>query len=220
MDKTGRKYHIGISLEEKEVSRFRKYARKGFSFVEYRPDPGDIEGIIAGLKSRRSGCEAAILLHGGESGSNEEETVKSISNTYSLLYDFANQFIIDINRQNFDYADDIIDALVGTRLCYDTYKPLLVHLSEGISGDCVDDILKSCRMSGVDGIITRDFKAVIGKVDRRYPVYAELQYATPNIVAEAISYGADAVLVQSYKPGYRFVKKCLKACGELTKNKI
>lgn len=219
MDKTGQKYRIGIFPEEMDVSHFRRYARKGFSFVEYKLDLNDIESIIAGLRGRRSECEVAILLYGGESGSNEEEMVKSISNTYSLLYDFADQFIIDINRLNFDYADDIIDALVGTRLCFDIYKPIFVHLSEGISEDCVDDILKSCRMSGVDGIITQHFKVILEKVDKRYPVYAELQYATPGIVAAALSNGADAVLVQSYKPGCRFVKKCLKACEELTKKK-
>lgn len=220
MDKTGQKYRIGIFPEEKDVSHFRRYARKGFSFVEYKLNLSDIDSIIASLRGRKSGCEAAILLHYGESGSNEEEIIKSISNVYSLLYDFADQFIIDISHQNFDYADDIIDTLVGIRLCYDTYKPLLVHIPEGISEDYVDDILKSCRMSGIDGVITQNFKMALEKVGSRYPVYAELQYATPEIVSEALINGADAVLVQSYKPSCHFTKKCLKACVELSKKKI
>ncbi|MCQ2175251.1 MAG: hypothetical protein MJY80_02685 [Bacteroidales bacterium] len=188
--------------------------------MEYKLNLSDIDSIIASLRGRKSGCEAAILLHYGESGSNEEEIIKSISNVYSLLYDFADQFIIDISHQNFDYADDIIDTLVGIRLCYDTYKPLLVHIPEGISEDYVDDILKSCRMSGIDGVITQNFKIALEKVGSRYPVYAELQYANPEIVSKALINGADAVLVHSYKPGCHFTKKCLKACVELSKKKI
>lgn len=220
MDKTGPKYKIGIFSTEKGIFHFRRYARRGFNFVGFTPELDNIGSTIDSLKGKKPGCDAAVILQYGESGVNEEEMVKLISDAYSLLYDFADQFIIKINQQNFDYADDIIDALVGIRLCYDSYKPLFVHLSKGIGGDCVDSVLKTCRMSGVDGVISQDYDVLLEKVGTRYPVCAELPYANPRIVSEAILKGTDAVIVQSYRPGCRFVKKCLKACEELSNNKI
>lgn len=220
MDKTGPKYSIGISTQEKDFSHFRKYARKGFSFVGFTPDLNDIRSVIDSLKEKKHGCGAAAVLHCDGSIAEEEEMIKIISTAYSLLYDFADQFIISINQQNSDYADEIIDALVGIRLSYDTYKPLSVHLSKGLSVNDIDRVLDSCRMSGVDGVISQDYDVILEKVGNRYPVCAELPYANPRIVAEAISKGADSVIVQSYKPGCRFVKKCLKACEELTKKAI
>ena len=216
MDKTGPKYSIGISTQEKDFSHFRKYARKGFSYVGFTPDLNDVRSVIDSLKGKKTGCDAAVVLRCNGSVVEEEEIIKIISAAYSLLYDFADQFIIDISQQNSDYADEIIDALVEIRLSYDTYKPLSVHLSKEIGENSVDRVLNSCRMSGIDGVISQDYDVILKKVGNRYPVCAELAYANPRIVAEAINKGADSVIVQSYKPGCRFVKKCLKACEELS----
>lgn len=218
MDKPGHNYKIGISVSGKDGWHYRKYKKKGFGIMEFYPETDDEGNIIANLKARKPGCDVAINLRVSP-GMDEEELSKSISSTYSLLYDFADIFTIDVTQKNFDYIEDIIDALVDFRLCYDTYKPLLVRLTNGLSEDCIDDMLKICRMSGIDGVIAQNYSTILEKVDRRYPVFAETTYANPRIVSEVFTSGAEAIIVHTYKPKCGFVRKSHKACESAVKPK-
>ena len=57
------------------------------------------------------------------------------------------------NLQDVSYLSDVVDPLLDLRICYDTYKPLLVKVSPDIQKEELDAILKYCMLSGVDGIV-------------------------------------------------------------------
>lgn len=92
----------------------------------------------------------------------DDDIVEDYKKAFSYLYDFVDMFSVNVSCPNVEglqhlqdvsYLSDIIDPLLELRVCYDTYKPLLVKVSPDIPREELDEILGYCMLSGVDGII-------------------------------------------------------------------
>lgn len=92
----------------------------------------------------------------------DEEVIRDYQTAFSLLYDFVDLFTVNISTPNADgivqvqdatALADIIDPLLETRLCYGTYKPIVIKVSPDLPFEQLDGMLDYCMLSGVDGII-------------------------------------------------------------------
>ncbi len=92
----------------------------------------------------------------------ESDIIADYTKAFSRLYDFVDMFTVNVscpnveglqNLQDVSYLSDVVDPLLDLRICYDTYKPLLVKVSPDIQKEELDAILKYCMLSGVDGIV-------------------------------------------------------------------
>ena len=104
---------------------------------------------------------AASIARNSTSAS-DEDTVADYKKAFSFLYDFVDMFTINVscpnvhglqNLQDVSYLSDVLDPLLDLRICYDVYKPILVKVSPDIPTGELDEILKYCMQSGVDGIV-------------------------------------------------------------------
>ncbi|MBO6172585.1 MAG: quinone-dependent dihydroorotate dehydrogenase [Bacteroidales bacterium] len=96
------------------------------------------------------------------SSASEADIVNDYKKAFSYLYDFVDMFTINVSCPNVEglqhlqdvsYLSDIVDPLLDLRVCYDTYKPLLVKVSPDIPHEELDEILNYCLISGIDGIV-------------------------------------------------------------------
>jgi dihydroorotate dehydrogenase len=92
----------------------------------------------------------------------DEDIISDYKTAFSRLYDFVDMFTVNVScpnvvglqgLQDVSYLSDVVDPLLDLRVCYDTYKPLLVKVSPDITLEELDEILAYCMLSGVDGIV-------------------------------------------------------------------
>lgn len=104
---------------------------------------------------------AASIAKNSTSAS-DADTIADYKKAFSFMYDFVDMFTINVscpnvhglqNLQDVSYLSDILDPLLELRICYDVYKPVLVKVSPDILVEELDEILKYCMQSGIDGIV-------------------------------------------------------------------
>ncbi|HAY17783.1 MAG TPA: quinone-dependent dihydroorotate dehydrogenase [Rikenellaceae bacterium] len=104
---------------------------------------------------------AASIAKNSTSAS-DEDIIADYKKAFSYMYDFVDMFTINVscpnvhglqNLQDVSYLSDILDPLLDLRICYDAYKPILVKVSPDIPAEELDEILKYCMQSGIDGIV-------------------------------------------------------------------
>jgi len=92
----------------------------------------------------------------------DNDIINDYTRAFSRLYDFVDMFTINVscpnveglqNLQDVSYLSDVVDPLLDLRICYDTYKPILVKVSPDLPREELDEILNYCMLSGVDGIV-------------------------------------------------------------------
>ena len=90
------------------------------------------------------------------------DIIEDYKKSFSHLYDFVDMFTVNVscpnveglqNLQDVSYLSDVLDPLLDLRICYDTYKPILLKVSPDIPREELDEILNYCMISGVDGIV-------------------------------------------------------------------
>jgi dihydroorotate dehydrogenase len=81
------------------------------------------------------------------SSASEADIVNDYKKAFSYLYDFVDMFTINVSCPNVEglqhlqdvsYLSDPVDPLLDLRVCYDTYKPLLVKVSPDIPHEELD----------------------------------------------------------------------------------
>ena len=172
----------------------------GYSFTGIIPN--DIGTVAARLSNRKSGIIAYVELKADDR--TEEQVRQHIVRTYSLLYDFADFFVVDINRQDGlnsmdDISDwkDILDELLELRLCYERYKPILLRISPDQPADLMLRILDFSLLSGIDGVIAPGVslvREVFRYTKGRLPVIGAGAITSPQDAAALLDAGA--VLVE------------------------
>ncbi len=172
----------------------------GYSFTGIIPN--DIGTVAARLSNRKSGIIAYVELKADDR--TEEQVRRHIVRTYSLLYDFADFFVVDINRQDGlnsmdDISDwkDILDELLELRLCYERYKPILLRISPDQPADLMHRILDFSLLSGIDGVIAPGVslvREVFRYTKGRLPVIGAGAITSPQDAAALLDAGA--VLVE------------------------
>lgn len=113
------------------------------------------------LKTRKPRTIIGGNISKGERTPNEDAG-KDYERSFSLLYDFADYFVINVScpnvknltdLQNVDSLSDIIDRLLTLRRYFDDYRPILLKISPDISTSQLDEILDLVLISGLDGIV-------------------------------------------------------------------
>jgi dihydroorotate dehydrogenase len=104
----------------------------------------------------------AASLAKGSNSKNDDAIINDYVTSFSLMYDFADMFVINISCPNVDgmlaledpsFLADVMDELIRQRLCYEKYKPLLIKISPDIPHAQLNEILDYCMLSRVDGIV-------------------------------------------------------------------
>lgn len=193
----------------------------GFAFTGIIPGTTPIPVIADRLASRKSGIIASVELKAEESDENQVQD--HLVRTYSLLYDFADYFIIDINRQSGlssldDLSDwtEILDELLSLRLCYERYKPILLRLSPSHSDEQMGRILDFSLLSGIDGLVAPGIskvRQVVTYTKGRIPVIGSGAITAPEDAIALLDAGATLIEVAQGIPskGYSTSKRILKA---------
>ncbi|MBR2228383.1 MAG: hypothetical protein IJ893_11020 [Bacteroidales bacterium] len=137
----------------------------GFSFTGIIPGETPVQTIAERLQGRNSPIIAAVELRAD--GATEEEAKKRVIRQFSLLYDFADYFVVDINRESGlssldDFSDwtELLDEMLNLRLCYERYKPILVRIAPGHAEEQMKRILDFCLLSALDGVVVPGIEKV------------------------------------------------------------
>lgn len=132
---------IGVgSGFDRDAELFDILSNFGFSFVEIGPmNDRKILQAIEKIKKRHS--ESMIL-----SVCISKDHLK----TFSLAYDFADMFVLDIPDTR---ITETLSLILDTRLTYETYKPVLVKITHDMCEKDLETIIDFCLMNGVDGAV-------------------------------------------------------------------
>lgn len=126
------------------------------------------EGISAAIlnikKARMQSpkCLIGINLAAYQNEIKDELIIRDFEDSFTLAYDFADYFVINIsnpnvdgirNLQNAQTLSEVMDPLLSIRLCEDVYKPILIKIGLDIPFEILDEMIDYCRLSGIDGIV-------------------------------------------------------------------
>ena len=138
-------------------------------------------------------------------GESEEAGKQALIRQFSLLYDFADYYVIDINRESGlssldDFSDwtDLLDELLSLRLYYERYKPILLRISPGHTEEDMMRILDFCLQSGFDGVVAPGISKVrfcAGYTKGRLPIIGSGAVSTTEEALGLLQAGATLVEV-------------------------
>ena len=123
------------------------------------------KGIFHAIEHIKKDAPRTILcasIAKNSSSAADEDIIADYKKAFSFMYDFVDMFTVNVSCPNVEglqhlqdvsYLSDIIDPLLDLRVCYDSYKPLLVKVSPDIPHEELDEILNYCMLSGIDGIV-------------------------------------------------------------------
>lgn len=120
-----------------------------------------VKNAVEALKKDRPKVIVSGNISKNTSSINEDAS-KDYESAFALLYDFVDMFTINIscpnvaglsNLQDISYLSDIVDKLLGLRMYYDQYRPILLKVSSDLSKSHIDEIIDYCLRSGIDGIV-------------------------------------------------------------------
>ena len=197
------RHPVGIApVLERQVELMDACEYIGFSFTGIIPGDMPAQTVAEYLQNRQSPIVAAVELRA--EGPSEEEAKQHLIRQFSLLYDFADYFVIDINRESGlssldDFSDwtELLDELLNLRLYYERYKPLLLRISPAHTEAQMERILDFCLLSGFDGVVapgvakvrfcaeyTRNHLPVIGAGAVSSPAEAQALLQTGAVLVE------------------------------------
>lgn len=92
----------------------------------------------------------------------DEKAGEDYEKSFAMLYDFVDMFVINIscpnveglvNLQDVTFLSDIMDNILDTRAGMEISKPILLKLSPDLPHEQLDEIVRYCLTSGIDGIV-------------------------------------------------------------------
>lgn len=138
-----------------------------------------------------------------------EDIVRDLTTAFSMMYDFADMFVIDTFRancdgavalQNIDILSEVFDSILDMRNCYDDPKPILARVLPTISRSVLAEILDYMRLNGLDGIVAgfNDYpldlvRDIAAMTKGRYPIIACGGIDTPKKAEEILDAGASLI---------------------------
>ena len=120
-----------------------------------------VKNAVEHLKRVRPEVIVAANISKNTSSINDD-AAKDYEQSFGLLYDFVDMFVVNIScpnvvgltsLQDISFLSDIMDRLLDLRRYFDTYRPILLKVSPDISREQLDDIIDYCLRSGIDGIV-------------------------------------------------------------------
>lgn len=176
----------------------------GFAFTGILPGRTDnLKTLADRLATRNPAFKVFIELRA--EGDSEERAKANLIRQYSLLYDFTDFFVIDLNRQSDlitfdDISDwtDIMDELLNLRLCYDRYVPILLRLPPEDDDNQSNRILDFCLLSGMDGVVAPGISRIRQAYEYtkgRLPIIGSGAVSSPQEAIDMLEAGASLVEV-------------------------
>ena len=216
------RHPVGLApVLERQVDLLDEIDSIGFSFTGIIPGETPIEVVAERLQGRTSPIIAAVELRA--EGESEEAAQDSMVRRFSLLYDFTDYFVIDINRESGlssldDFSDwtGLLDELLSLRLYYERYKPILLRIAPGHSEEQMTRILDFCLLSGFDGVVAPGIAKVrfcAEYTQKRLPIIGSGAITTPEEAIALLQAGASLVEVAQgiRNQGRQTAKRLLKA---------
>ena len=213
---------IGLApVLEQQVELLDACDSIGFSFTGFIPGDTPIQTIAECLQERRTPIVAALELRA--EGDSEELAKQALIRQFSLLYDFADFFVVDINRESGlssldDFSDwiPLLDELVSLRLYYEKYKPIVLRLSPGHTEEQMKRILDFCLQSNFDGVVVPGIAKVkfcTEYTQNRIPIIGSGAVSTPEEALGLLQAGASLIEVAQgiRNKGLQTAKLLLKA---------
>ena len=199
----------------------------GYSFSGVIPGDMPVQTVAECLQGRKSAIVTAVELRAD--GPSEEEAMQQLVRQFSLLYDFTDFFVIDINRESGlssldDFSDwtPLLDELLSLRLYNEHYKPILLRISPGHSEEQMARIMDFCLLSGFDGVVAPGVSKVRYCVEysqHLIPVIGSGAVTSPEEALALLGAGATLIEVAQgirNKPR-QTVKRLLKAIDQSSK---
>jgi dihydroorotate dehydrogenase len=117
------------------------------------------------MVERLKGKRKKIII-GGNIGKNSQTTNENAANDYEIcfekLYGYLDYFVINVSCPNIGNLTElqdvrhlkvILERLMKIRKEKKDYKPVLLKISPDLDDKELDDIIKICENSGIDGIV-------------------------------------------------------------------
>lgn len=120
-----------------------------------------VRNAVEHLKKERPEVIVAANISKNTSSINED-AAKDYEQSFALLYDFVDMFVINVScpnvvgltaLQDVSFLSDIVDRLLDLRMYYDNVRPILLKVSPDLPHPQLDDIIDYCLRSGIDGIV-------------------------------------------------------------------
>ncbi len=120
-----------------------------------------VRNAVEHLRKERPEVIVAANISKNTSSINED-AAKDYEQSFALLYDFVDMFVINVScpnvvgltaLQDVSFLSDIVDRLLDLRMYYDTFRPILLKVSPDLPHPQLDDIIDYCLRSGIDGIV-------------------------------------------------------------------
>lgn len=117
--------------------------------------------------------------------------------SFTLGYDFCDFFVIELDEKP---VEQTIDPLLESRIAEDTYRPIVVKISEHIADEQLMHIVDYVMMNGVDAIEARSMEQIVRIKELtlgRLPIIANCHIRTPQQASDALAAGASLIEVRS-----------------------
>lgn len=125
-----------------------------------------VSNAISNLQKSRHSVIICGSVIPNASSHKDDDIINDYKKCFSLLYDFVDILTINVScpnengvqtLQDKNAVSEVLEPLIDLRMCYDSYKPILIKVSPDIPYEQLDEILDYCMMSGIDGIIAGNY---------------------------------------------------------------
>lgn len=210
----------GMDAEGRYADMLSNY---GFGWIvtgPFYPEKNNVSILeaIPRLKTR-SGARIAAALSRRPGETQDEIVMNDYRIPFSLLYDFVDLFIVEMDIPELESVSDVLDELLSLRLCYEQFRPILVRLPAHTPPDELHDILAFCLISGIDGIVAEGSSLVAqvkAQIQSRMVLVGAQKGMTGADAGALRAAGADLILMdgglaQSGRKGPKNILKTLKS---------
>jgi dihydroorotate dehydrogenase len=198
------RHPVGLApVLERQVELLDECDDIGFCFTGVIPGETPVQAVAERLQARISPIVVSVELRA--EGDEEEKAQRSLIRQFSLLYDFTDYFVIDINRESgLSSLDDLsdwtplLDEILNLRLCYEKYRPILLRIAPGHTEEQMARILDFCLISGFDGVVAPGIAKVrfcAEYTKNRLPIIGSGAIATTDEAIALLQAGASLIEV-------------------------
>ena len=157
---------------------------------------------IRNFQDCKSECNPFVCITNNKKSVEDEELTKDFADCFSLVYDFAPLFVIDLSSPMLeqDLVRDIITAILDIRFTYEEYKPVIIKLGEHLTENELDSLTDFCRMSNVDALMCCTEKMVSHvfiHTKGRLPIIGYGGLNKSGAVLDMLNSGASLVCLES-----------------------
>lgn len=199
-----------------EYFRLLENTGVGFSCIGPLNSSNTHNAISHMIRNGRRPCIVTASIGPGPKALDDEEIVKEYVNTFSLVYDFAQMFIIEFTDNSIDapLMREIIGKVLHTRFTYEEYKPVIIDTGHDIDLKELEDLVDFCRMNGADAIGvwgTKYVKYLSEYTLGRFPIVGYGNISTVQDGAEMLASGASLIMLgeEILSKGLNYPKKLM-----------